>query len=65
MSKYTITLCDLASEILERRASEENISPETLATEILHLHLVPPRIMEQETAKGYEEMGEINLALAD
>ncbi len=66
MSNYQIVLNETASKNLERLASERGIYPEQLASEILHLHLDFSHTMEKkEVCEGYEEMGELNLLLAD
>ncbi len=66
MSNYQIVLNETASKNLERQASARGIYPEQLAAEILHLHLdFKHTIKEEEVGGAYEEMGKINLLLAD
>ncbi|MCL2675875.1 MAG: hypothetical protein FWE84_04750 [Firmicutes bacterium] len=66
MCKYNVNLGKELADALEKSAMERNISIEKFIAEILNKYFVPLHTINREAmAKGYEEMGELNLMLSE
>lgn len=65
MCHYNIKVSKELATQLSITAMDKNMSIEELIEEILNKYFVPMHTIDQEEmAKGYEEMGEINLELS-
>jgi len=66
MYQYTINVDKELNDLLLNASKNQNMPIEQFVKEILNKYVVPPHIMNEESmAKGYEEMGEINLELSN
>lgn len=65
MYQYQINVGKQLNDQLKRVAMDKNMSIEKFIEEILNKYFVPMHTIDQEAmAKGYEEMGKINLELS-
>ena len=66
MKEYLIKLNDELDSELELRARQKGVSKEQYLEHVAKLFLTYPHSIDREgMKKGYEEMGAINLSLAD
>lgn len=65
MSKYVIEINGETENMLIQGAKNRNITTEQFITDIVNRYLPDPHIINQEDmAKGYVEMAQINLDIA-
>ena len=66
MKRYVIAINDRLDAELTARAAEAGVAPEDYLSNLAKLFLEKPHSIDREgMKKGYEEMGALNLALAD
>lgn len=66
MISYQIEVNSEVSDIIEKNASRLGITPEKVIEQIINKFIVPLHTINQEDmARGYEQMSEINLELAN
>jgi len=65
MYTYSITLNKEQQDMINKQASNKNLSPQVLLQEIVNKYiLLLHNINHEDMAKGYIEMSEINLEFA-
>jgi len=65
MHEYKIKVSTELAETLLKAAGGKNMTAEQFILQILNKYLIPPHTIDQEAmARGYEDMGEINIELS-